>query len=95
MSQTGIQSITINTSSNISRSKVNQIVKFGQLIEYNKKNTFLQQSCRKCCKETNYRPPIVFQKALFEVKAIDLQFNFNIFGQSLTWHATKTNCIIF
>ena len=32
---------------NISQSKGNQAMKFGQLIEYNKGNIFLQKSCRK------------------------------------------------
>ena len=31
----------------ISQSKVNQAMKFGQLIEYNKGNLFLQKSCEK------------------------------------------------
>ena len=30
---------------NISQSKGNQTMKFGQLIEYNKRNIFLQKSC--------------------------------------------------
>ena len=36
--QTGQQIIKIHILSDISRSKGNQTVKFGQLIEYNKKN---------------------------------------------------------
>ena len=32
---------------NISRSKDNQKVKFGQLIDHNKRNIFLRKSCRK------------------------------------------------
>ena len=32
---------------NISRSKGNQTMKFGQLIEYNQRNIFLQNLCRK------------------------------------------------
>ena len=32
---------------NISRSKVNQTMKFGQAIEYNKRNIFLQKSSKK------------------------------------------------
>ena len=34
-------------STNISRSKGNQTMKFGQVIEYNKRNIFLQKSFRK------------------------------------------------
>ena len=42
--QTGQQIITIHILPNISRSKVNQSIKFGQLIEYNMRNTFLVKS---------------------------------------------------
>ena len=45
-SQTGWQTITIRILPNISRSKGNQTLKFGQLIEYNR-NIFLQKSCWK------------------------------------------------
>ena len=37
---------------NISRSKDNQAMKFGQLIEYNMKNIFLEKSYTKCGGET-------------------------------------------
>ena len=46
-SQPGSQTITIHVLLNISRIKGNQIMKSGQLIEYNKRNIFLQKSCRK------------------------------------------------
>ena len=46
-SQTGIQTITINILLDISKSKDNQAMKFGRLIEYNVANIFLQKSCRK------------------------------------------------
>ena len=39
-SQTRSQTITIHILSDISRSKSNQIMKFGQLIEYNMRNNF-------------------------------------------------------
>ena len=41
-SQPGYQTITIRILSNISRSKGNQTMKFGQLTEYNQRNIFLQ-----------------------------------------------------
>ena len=44
-SQPGKQAITIHTLPNISKSKGNQTMKFGQLIEYNKRNIFLEKSC--------------------------------------------------
>ena len=40
-SQPGEQTIAISTLPNISQSKDNQIMKLGQLIEYNKPNIFL------------------------------------------------------
>ena len=41
MSQPGLQTIAIHILPNISQSKGNQTMKFGQLIEYNKRNNFL------------------------------------------------------
>ena len=41
---------------NISRSKDNQAVKFGQLIEYNIRNIFLAKSYTKCGGDTFPRP---------------------------------------
>ena len=46
-SQPGLQTIAIHILPNISQSKGNQIMKFGQLIEYNGRNIFLQILCRK------------------------------------------------
>ena len=45
-SQPGKQTIVMHISSNIS-SKGNQTIKLHQLIEYNKRNNFLQNLCRK------------------------------------------------
>ena len=41
---------------NISRSKGNQTIKFGQLIEYNLRNIFVEKSYTKCATETIPRP---------------------------------------
>ena len=41
---------------NISRSKGNQAIKFGQLIEYNMRNIFVEKSYTKCAGETIPRP---------------------------------------
>ena len=60
MSQPGLQTIAIHILPNISQSKGNQAMKFGQLIEYNKRNIFLQKLCWKWCKETSYRPLFIF-----------------------------------
>ena len=46
-SQPGQQTIAMHKFINISRSKENQTMKHGQLIEYNKRNTFLEKLCGK------------------------------------------------
>ena len=56
MSEPGKQTIAIHIFPNISRSKSNQTIKFGQLIEYNLRNIFLKKSCTKCGGETSLRP---------------------------------------
>ena len=45
-SQPGLKTIAIQILPNISQSKGNQKMKFGQLIEYNKRKFFLQTLCR-------------------------------------------------
>ena len=59
-SQPDLQTIAIHILPNISQSKGNQTMKFGQLIEYNKRNIFLQKLCRKWGKETSSRPLFIF-----------------------------------
>ena len=51
-SQSGKQTIAIHIIPNISRRKRNQIMKFGQLIEYNMRNIFDEKSYAKCGGET-------------------------------------------
>ena len=55
-SQPGKQTILIHTLSNISRSKDNHRMKFGQLIEQNMRNIFLENSYKKWDRETVSRP---------------------------------------
>ena len=55
-SQPGQQTIAIHIFTNISRSKGNQAMKFGQLIEYNMRNSFLEKSYTKCGRETIPNP---------------------------------------
>ena len=55
MSQTGQQTIVIHILPNISRSKGNQTMKYGQLIEYNTRNIFIETSYTKCGGETSLR----------------------------------------
>ena len=47
-SQTGKQIVRIHLLPNTSRSKDNQIIKFGQLIEYNTRNIFLENAYTNC-----------------------------------------------
>ena len=53
---TGQQLITIHILPNISRSKGNQTIKFGQLLEYSMRNIFLRKSYTKCGGEASPRP---------------------------------------
>ena len=50
-SQPGKQTSTMHILPNISRSKVNQTLEFGQLIEYYMRNIFLEKSYTKCGRE--------------------------------------------
>ena len=59
-SQPGSQTIAVHIFSNISRSKGNQAMKFGQLTEYNMKNILLEKSYTKCGRETT--PRLFFKK---------------------------------
>ena len=52
MSQPGEQTIAIHILPNISKSKGSQAMKFGQLIEYNMRNIFVEKLYRKCDEET-------------------------------------------
>ena len=52
----GKQTIVIHILPNILRSKGNQKMKFGQLIECNMRNIFLEKSCIKYSEETSPRP---------------------------------------
>ena len=54
--QPGKQTTAIQIFPNISRSKGNQTMRFGQLIEYNIGNIFVEKSCTKCFGETITRP---------------------------------------
>ena len=64
-SQPTKQRIAIHILTNISRSKSNHTVEFGQLIEYNMKNIFLEKSNTKCVGDTIPRP--FFKKSKFSI----------------------------
>ena len=46
-SKPGTQAIAIRVLPNVSRNKDNEVMKFGQLIEYNMRNIFLEKSYTK------------------------------------------------
>ena len=70
-SQLGKQTIATCILPNISRSKNNQAMKFGQLMEYNTRNIFLEKSYTKCSGETTPRP--FSTKSKLNI-SLDLQF---------------------
>ena len=54
-SKTGKQIVTTHILPNILRSKKNQIMTFGRLVEYKMRNVFLKYPYKKCCRETSPR----------------------------------------
>ena len=73
-SQPGLQIIAIRILPNISQSKDNQAMKFGQLIEYNKRNIFIQKIFEW---ETSSRPLFfcLKKRTSHEVKASGLNLD--------------------
>ena len=72
------QIIKIQILTNTSRSNDNKTMKLGQLIEYNVKNIFLQNSCTKWGTKTSFRPLFVFKKASYKVKASVQNLSLNV-----------------
>ena len=58
--QTGQQIVAMHKLPNAPRSKGNQAMKFGQLVEYSVKNIFLQKPCKKWDTETGTKTVFVF-----------------------------------
>ena len=63
---------------NISGRKDNQTIKFGQLVEYYKRNIFVKYHAENEAGRLVPELFLFFKKVLFEVKASDLQLGFNI-----------------
>ena len=76
-SQPGSQTIAIHILPNISQSKGNQTIKFGQLIVYNKRNHFCFKNYAE--NEAKRLVPGLYFQASSEVKARGLQLSFNTF----------------
>ena len=68
-SQPGWPTFSIHILANISQSKDNKAMKFGQLIEYDKRNIFHKKLWRKWGKETNFTPLVIFLKSLIFIKS--------------------------
>ena len=68
MSKPGKQTITIHILVDFSRSKCNQTIKFGQLIEYNTRNIFLEKSFTKFGGETTIIVKVYETNSSFHVK---------------------------
>ena len=62
-SSTGKQIITIHILPNVLKSKGDQSMKFGQLVEYNAINIFLQNLCGEWGRESSSRPLLIFLKS--------------------------------
>ena len=87
-SQPGKQTVAIHILPNIPRSTDNQIIKYGQLIEYNMGNIFLEKSYTKSRAETIPRP--FFKKSKFII-SLDQQSKVlhSLFNCIPTWQLSK------
>ena len=90
-SQPGQQTIAMHKFINISRSKENQTMKPGQLIEYNKRNTFLENLCGKWGRETSPRSFFSFKKSLIwgKRKWFAAQFQYVSIAFNMAYHKNK------
>ena len=79
-SQTGTQITAIWILPNIWRHKGNQTMKFGQVMEHNIKNRFLQNHLETKTRRLFPEPFSFFQKALYEIKVSGQHRTFNMFG---------------
>ena len=59
-SQAGLQTVAIRIFPSISQSKGNETIKFGQLIEYNKRNVLLQKFWEKLGRGTGSESLFIF-----------------------------------
>ena len=78
-SQTGQQIITIHILPNILRSKDNQVMKFGQLIQWNVRNIFFKSYAGNDAGRLVPDLFLYFKNALYKVKTNGHDLSFNIF----------------
>ena len=74
-----LRKITIHILLNISQIKGNQTIKFGELIECNKRNIYFKNHAENKAKILVPDIILFFKKALYEVKRSGLQLGFTIF----------------
>ena len=68
MSQTGTQMITMNVLSDISKSKGNKTMKFGQLLKSNMRNIFVKNYAENRGRKLNLDLFLLVKTALFKRK---------------------------
>ena len=68
-SRTGKQTIAVHILPNISRSKKHEAMKFGRLMEYNKRNNFFKIHEENEARETSRRFLFVFQNSSMRSKS--------------------------
>ena len=85
----GKQIIKVYILPNISQSKDNQTIKFGQLIEYNIRNIFFKNRAENKAGRLVPDLFLCFKKFLYEVKASGHYLGFSIFWQFFTWTYNK------
>ena len=91
--QYGEQRIKIHILTNISRSKGNQILKFGQGKQCSKRNIFFKNYGENEAGRLIADLFLFFKKPIFEVNASGLQLSFNQFRKSSTWQTIKSKYI--
>ena len=93
MSQPGLQAIVLHILRNISQSKDNQTMTFGQLIEYNRRNNFLQKLCGEWGRETSSRTLCIFWESLIwgESKRSAASFRYISIALNLASNKSKLN----
>ena len=87
-SQSVQQTIAIDILSNISRSKYNQTMKLGQLIEYNKRNIFFKNCTENEVGRMVRHLFLSFKKAYYEVKVKRLKLSFDSTQPDIQWKET-------
>ena len=94
-SKTGPKTIRIHILSNISRSKGNQVMEFGQLIKYNERNFLFKNHGENKAGIPVLDLFLLFNKALYKIKVSDQHLSFNMFWQTSTWTYNKNKFLTF